>query len=189
MFFRRTVGSIICLVVIALAAPGAVAQVSASARMAAKSYAPLPDSFSVAVDYREDSLLNSRLRAVFESALRDRGYRVGDQADFTLTFETLVEEKLSADRPASVFGGGGSSSGKEFGFELRLPLDRPKMAVGGRRFSLNVNLAKPGKTPAWVGSAVAVGAAGDRFAIQSALAEILVDSLGETVDSTPVRIQ
>lgn len=189
MFIRKTGRPVVWLFVFALAAPDSYAQGTISARIAAKAYAPLPDAFTVTVDYREDSLLNSRLRPVFEDALRARGYRVGDKGDFTLTFETLVEEKLGADRPATVFGSAGSRSGKEIGFELRLPLDRPKLDPGGRRFSLNVNLARPGKTSAWAGSAVAVATAGDRLAIQSALAEVLVDALGETVDARPVRLQ
>ncbi len=189
MFIRKTGRPVVWLFVFALAAPDSYAQGTVSARMAATAYGPLPASFTVAVYYREDTLLNGRLRPVFEDALRAHGYGVAEAADFTLTFETLVEEKLRADRPASVFGSAGSKSGKEIGFELRVPLDRPKVDVGGRRFSLNVSLARPGKNPAWVASAVAVAASGDRLAIQSALAEILVGAIGETVADKPVRVQ
>lgn len=189
MIFHRVAGPLIWIGMVGLATPESLAQATVQARMAATAYAPVPAGAGITVDYREDTLLNSRLRAIFEGALRDRGYRVADKAEFILTFETLVEEKPAADKPASVFGSAGSSSGRELGFELRLPLDKPKMAVGGRRYSLNVSLARPGKAPAWVASAVAVAAQGDRLAVQSAMVEVVVDALGETVASRPIRIQ
>jgi hypothetical protein len=157
--------------------------------MAAKAYAPLPADFGVTVDYREDTDLNSRLRGVFERELKDGGYRVSDNADFVLKFETLVEEKLSADKPASVVGHGGSRSGGEIGFQLRLQLDKPNPAVGGRRYSLNVSVARQGKPPIWVASAVAVAAHGDRFAVQKAMVKALIGALGQDVDARPIAIE
>jgi len=159
------------------------------AKMVTKAYAPLPADLTVAIDYREDTELNSRLRAVFERALTDRGHRVSDDADFVLEFESLVEEKLGADKPVSVVGRGGSKTGSEVGFELRLPLDKPKPAVGGRRYSLNVSLAMRSKPPLWGGSAVAVGSHGDRFAVQSAMVRALVGALGQTVEARSIAVE
>ena len=159
------------------------------AKLATKAYQQLPQDFHVALDYRENSELNTRLRTIFERALIERGIGVSDSAEFVLFYETLVEEKLAADRPASVVGRGGSESGSEVEFQFRLPLDKPKPAVGGRRYSLNVTLSRRGKPPIWVGSAVAVFAYGDRFTVQSAMARAIIGTLGETVVSRPIPIK
>lgn len=193
MTYRSTLAVLAAAVCVLLTAtaPGSLAQSTAGARakMAAKAYAPLPADFGVTVDYREDTDLNSRLRGVFERELKAGGYRVSDNADFVLNFETLVEEKLSADKPASVVGRGGSRSGGEIGFQLQLQLDKPKPAVGGRRYSLNVSVARQGKPPIWVASAVAVAAHGDRFAVQKALVKALIGALGQDVDARPIAIE
>ncbi len=183
-------GSVVC-VLLTVTAPGSPAQGTGGprAKMTAKAYAPLPTEFGVTVDYREDTELNGRLRGVFERELKDRGYQVSDNAEFVLKFETLVEEKLSADKPASVVGRGGSRSGGEIGFQLRLPLDKPKPAVGGRRYSLNVSLARQSKPPIWVASAVAVAAHGDRFAVQKAMVMAIVGALGQDVETRPIAIE
>lgn len=177
-------------VLLAMTVPGALAQSPAGprAKMAAKAHAPLPADLVVTVDYRQDTDLNGRLRGIFERELKDRGYRVADDADFVLSFETLVEEKLSADKPASVVGRGGSRSGGEIGFELRLPLDKPKTSVGGRRYSLNVGLAPRGEPPIWIASAVAVAAHADRFAVQRAMVKAVVGALGRDADSRPIAV-
>ncbi len=178
-------------VLLVMTVPGALAQGTAGprAKMAAKAHAPLPADIVVTVDYRQDTDLNGRLHGIFERELRDRGYRVADDADFVLTFETLVEEKPSADKPASVVGRGGSRSGAEIGFELRLPLDKPRPSLGGRRYSLNVGLALRGKPPIWVASAVAVAAHGDRFAVQRVMVEAVVAALGQDAASRPIAIE
>jgi hypothetical protein len=140
------------------------------------------------VDYREDTELNGRLAGVFARELTARGHRIVDDADYVLTFETLVEEKLSADKPASVVGRGGSRSGGEIGFEVRLPLDKPRPAVGGRRYSLNDGLARRGKPPIWVASAVSAAPYAERFAVQSAMVRAIVTALGKDVDTRPIAI-
>ena len=157
--------------------------------MAAKAFEPLPPDLSVAVDYRHDTELNGRLRVVFERELKDRGYWVIDDANFVLTFETLVEEKLSADKPAGVVGRGGSRSGSEIEFQMRLPLDKPKTSVGGRRYSLNVSLALRGKPPIWVASAAAAAEYGDRFVVQRAMVRATVSQLGRDVANQQIKIE
>lgn len=173
-----------------LVAPSGMTQSTGKfqAKIAAKAYQPLPDDLHVALDYREDSELNDRLRTIFERALKERGFDVSATADFVLTYETLVEERLAADRPVGVVGRGGQKSGSKIEFELRLPLDKPKPAVGGRRYSLNVSLSRRGKPPIWVGSTIAVAAHGDRFAVQSAMVRAVVNTLGQTVESRPIPI-
>ena len=174
-----------------LIAPDGMAQSTGKpqAKLAAKAYQPLPNDLHVALDYREDSELNQRLRTIFERALTERGFDVSDAAEFVLIYETLIEEKLAADRPASVVGRGGSEAGSEIVFQFRLPLDKPKPTVGGRRYSLNVTLSRRGKPPIWVGSAVAVAAYGDRFTVQSAMVRAAVNSLGQTVQSRPIPVE
>ena len=186
---QAVLGIAVCALLAATGTDG-LAQSAGGPRawMAAKAFAELPPDFAVVVDYREDTELNGRLRAVFERELKDRGYRVVENANFVLTFETLVEEKLSADKPASVVGRGGNRSGSEIAFQMRLPLDKPKPSVGGRRYSLNVTLALHGKPPIWVASAVAVAAHGDRFVIQKAMVRALVNQLGREVANQPIAI-
>lgn len=160
-----------------------------SGRLAATAYGPLPDDATLTVDFRDDTDLNNRLRAVFENELKKRGYSVSDRGDLALTFETLVEEKLSADKPATVLGRGGSKSGAEASFQFRVPLKKPKPEVGGRRYSLNVVVARPGGAQLWVASAVAVAAHGERFAVQRSMVVALVETLGQTVEPRPIPIQ
>jgi hypothetical protein len=167
----------------------AQAQTQAGGRLAATAYGPLPVEATLTIDYRDDTDLNNRLRAVFESELTKRGHRVSDRGDLTLTFETLVEEKLSADRPATVMGRGGSESGAEASFQFRLPLNKPKPEVGGRRYSLNVVVARRNGNPLWVASAVAVAAKGERFAAQRSMVVALVETLGQTVERRPIQIE
>lgn len=182
-----------CVLAISLGAvlTAAFAQGTANprARVVAKAYEPLPADLSVAIRYRDPSELNERLRDAFEYELKDHGYVVSEAADYVLTFETLIEEKLSADKPASVVGRGGSRSDTEVMFKLRLPLEKPKAEVGSRRYSLNASLARPGKPPIWTGSAVAVAVHADRIAVQKAMARALVHSLGKDVEAHSILIE
>jgi hypothetical protein len=157
--------------------------------MAATAYGPLPDDSTITVAFRDDTDLNNRLRAVFENELKKRGYRLSDSGDLTLTFETLVEEKLSADKPATVVGRGGSKSGAEASFQFRIPLKKPKPEVDGRRYSLNVAVARHNANPLWVASAVAVATHGERFAVQRSMVVALVETLGQTVERRPITIE
>ena len=197
MTHRRTqavLGIAVCALLVATGADGLAQSAGGPrARMAAKAFAELPPDFAVVVDYREDTELNGRLRLVFERELKDRNYWVVDDANFVLTFETLVEEKLSADKPAGVVGRGGSRSGSRSGseieFQMRLPLDKPKTSVGGRRYSLNVSLALRGKPPIWVASAVAAAEYGDRFVVQRAMVRAVVGQLGRNVATQQIKIE
>ncbi len=172
-----------------LTAAFAQGTVKPRARVVAKAYEPLPADLSVAIRYREASELNERLRDAFEHELKDHGYRVSDDAGFVLSFETVIEEKLSADKPASVVGRGGSRSDTEVMFKLRVPLEKPKAEVGSRRYSLNATLARTDKPPIWTGSAVAVAVQADRIAVQNAMVRALVHSLGKDVEARSVLIE
>ena len=157
--------------------------------MAATVHGPLPEEATLTIDFRDDTDLNNRLRTVFENELKKRGYRMSDRGDLTLTFETLVEEKLSADRPATVVGRGGSKSGAEAGFQFRLPLKKLKPGAGGRRYSLNLAVGRRNEAPLWVASAVAIAGHGDRFTVQRSMVIALVETLGQTVATRPITIE
>jgi hypothetical protein len=157
--------------------------------MAATAYGPLPEETTITIDFRDDTDLNNRLRTVFEDELKSRGYRLSDSGDIFLSFETLVEERLSADKPATVVGRGGSKSGAEASFQFRLPLKKLKPEVGGRRYSLNVTVARRNEAPLWVASAVAVPGHRDRFAVQRSMVIALVEALGQTVPAGPITIE
>ncbi len=148
-----------------------------------------PDTASIRIDFREDTDLNTRLLKVFEQELMAHGHRLTDNGDLILRFETLVEEKLSPDKPATVVGQGGSRSGVEAMFELRLPLKKLKPVVGGRRYSLNVTLGRQNEPPIWAASAEAVASRSDRFAIQKSMVRAVVEALGQTVPSRPISIE
>ncbi len=157
--------------------------------MVAVAYGTLPDDASIGIDFRDDTDLNVRLKTIFEQELKAQGRRPSDGGDLILRFETLVEEKLSADEPATVVGRGGSRSGAEVGFQLRLPLKKLKPEVGGRRYSLNATLGRQSEPPIWVASAVAVAGQSDRFVVQSAMVRAMVEALGQTVPSRPIPIE
>lgn len=158
-------------------------------RMAATAYGPLPEKVTITIDFRDDTDLNDRLRTVFENELKKRGYHLSDRGDLILTFETLVEEKLSPDKPAAVVGRGGSKSGAEAAFQFHLPLKRLKPEVGGRRYSLNVAVGRRNETPLWIASAVAVATHGERFAVQRSMVATVVETLGQTVETRPITIE
>lgn len=157
--------------------------------MVAVAYGTLPDDASIRIDFRDDTDLNIRLRTIFEQELKAHGHRLSDSGDLILRFETLVEERLNADKPATVVGRGGSRSGAELGFEFRLPLKKLKPEVGGRRYSLNATLGRRSEPPIWVASAVAVAGRSDRFVVQSAMVRAMVEALGQTVPSRPIAIE
>lgn len=157
--------------------------------MAAVAYGSLPDDVSIRIDFREDTDLNTRLLKIFEQELKEQGYRLSDSGDLILSFETLVEEKLSPDKPATIVGQGGNRSGAEATFEFRVPLKKLKPEVGGRHYNLNVTLSRQGELPIWVASAEAVASRSDRFAIQKSMVRAVVEVLGQTVPSRPIAIE
>ncbi len=157
--------------------------------MAAVANGIYPDTASIRIEFREDTDLNTRLQKVFEQELKAQGHGLSDSGDLVLSFETLVEEKFSSDKPATIVGQGGSRSGVEAIFEFRLPLKKLKPEVGGRRYSLNVTLGRQGELPIWVASAEAVASRSDRFAVQKSMVRAVVEVLGQTVPSRPISIE
>lgn len=147
----------------------------------------LPDNFTISVDYGVDSDLNSRLRTIFEQELEAQAYRLSATPNFILFFETFVDERLEPNKSISIVGQGGNRSRPDLSFKFLVPLKPLNPAVGSRRYSLNVTLARKGDSPVWAASAVATAAGDDRFVVQSSMARAVIGALGRSVE--PLSIQ
>jgi len=157
--------------------------------LVAKSYGAIPEEGTIAIDVREDTELNARLRDLFEQELVSLGFTIDLDAALLLSFETLIEERMAPGKPATVYGQSGSREGTDVGFSLQLPFSKPKLQAGNRRYNLNVTVARRNKPPLWVASASAITTVGDRFQVQSAMTTAAVSVLGQTVESHTIILE
>lgn len=163
----------------------AYAQSKPAGRISAVAYGQIPNNASFSIQFRPNSELNNRLREVFERELRAQGYNVNGAGAVTLFFETLAEEMTEKDKsPVTLHGGGGGVGAK---FKLALPLKKPKLEKGRRRYSLNVTVGRTKEPSLWSASAVAAGLYTNRYSVQETLVKAVIRALGRTVEAKEIN--
>lgn len=183
-------------------AQGAVGQLNAVAGP------PLPAGTPIAVQAREFTDPDKRLKEVVEKALIAQGYTVQSDAPFVLTFDTQMsnqtdpgppgvgEDPVEAVAEDMEQTPGWNDAGGELGRD-RLDLDNSdieSIPLGSSaesdqsHYSLSFILGRGGSPAIWQGSVSAEMPNGDPFEIAETMVPILTRYIGQTVRGKQVTI-
>lgn len=188
--------------ILALAAPAAWAQAPAGAAtgtVTARAYQALPPGAAIAVEPAQDTDQNQRLKTAIEALLRERGYRVVDNAQLVLEFyATEVTGSQIVERP----GGGRAlespvpGTGQGFRTGALSSLNQDLFGKGSKRSGdgpsgvapppsqVHLSMMLTDRRAArrvWQGSASGELRRPDSFAATQSLVPFLVQKLGMTV--------
>lgn len=179
----------VVLVAYIAVAPTAAVAGSANApqgTISAKAFSGLPKGVPLAVEYRDDTVLNNRLLPFIERELEARGYTIGPGAPHVLFFETKVIARSSDRTGLRVHGFGGSSDGlQHLDARLKLPWSEEVRHRKGTQYRLTFTLRKDSEPLMWEGAAVVVLRNRAWFRVQSAMANELLDLIGQTEEIRP----
>ncbi len=183
---------LVLLVAFAAAAPTATLAESLDRQpgmISAKAFAGLPKSAPIAVEYRDDSVLNNRLLPFIERELEARGYTVRPGAPHVLFFETRVISRQTDRTGLRLYGTGGSSDGiRHLDARFRMPWSIETRFRKATQYRLTLSLRKDAEPLLWEGSAVVRLRNRDWFRVQSALATELLDLVGQTEEARPLPL-
>ncbi len=157
--------------------------------ISAKAFAGLPKSAPIAVEYRDDTVLNNRLLPFIERELEARGYTVRPGALHVLFFETRVISRESDRTGLRLYGTGGSSDGiRHLDARFRMPWSIETRFRKATQYRLTLTLRKDTEPLLWEGWAVVRLRNRDWFRVQSALATELLDLVGQSEASRPLAL-
>lgn len=181
-----TGAAIAALLVVGLAYPAAGADEPV---IQARQLIALPPDSALAIEPRDDSDENLRLRDLMVARLHERHGRVADDAPLLLRFTTA---SVSARDAKASAGRGGGRGGRNVGAALitgahNADASKPAAAPDNRvRYRVTATIERrDGGEVLWQSEITAIPDGDNARRLPAELAALLVDNIGRTVDTRP----
>lgn len=181
-----TGAAIAALLAVALAHPAVGADAPV---IQARLLVALPPDSALAIEPRDDSDENLRLRDLMVARLRERSGRVTDDAPLLLRFTTA---SVSARDASAAAGRGGGRGGRGVGAALitgarTADSSKPAAAPDNRvRYRVTATIERrDGGEVLWQSEVTAIPDGDNARRLPAELAALLVDNIGRTVDTRP----
>ncbi len=140
---------------------------------------PIPENQPIAIEFLNNTELDSRLADEFRRMLAARGYTVAPRSSLVLEFETETVSTGSQSSVLSLEAKGGSNTDEQVTARLNIPWGPARTGAGGTTQRLSVRLALDRKVTIWRATATATVRHRDRFAVGKQLVWEIVDVFGE----------